>query len=321
MNKIKAYFKGFTKRDYVRYFYHMFLVILGSFLLAFGTGAFLVPYNIVTGGLSGLGIIIQHAVGEETLVVDIVIMIANWVLFFIGLIFLGKKFSLQTLLSVIVYPLALSFILRVLKPENWIQFENVASATSSYDSRLTTLLASVCGSVFVGLGCAITFRGGGSTGGFDVIAFIGQKYLKIKCSVGTFLIDASIILIGLFVLKDISGVIIGIIGAFIVALIIDKVFIGASGSYIAFIVTDKYQEITDCIVKEIDRSTTTLDVVGGYSQEKKKMVKIVFSRKEYTKILEIISKYDTKAFVSITKAHEINGEGFSPLKKNRRNKK
>lgn len=320
MKRIKAYFQGFTKRDYIRYFYHMFLVVLGSFLLAFGTGAFLVPYDIVTGGLSGLGIIIQHAVGEELMIVDIVIMVANWVLFFIGLIFLGKKFSLQTLLSVIVYPLALSFILRVMKPTEWIHLEQMTSS-ATFDPRLTTLLASVCGSVFVGLGCAITFQGGGSTGGMDVIAFIGQKYLKIKCSVGTFFIDATIILVGLFVLGDLTGALIGIIGAFIVALIIDKVFIGSSGSYIAFIVTDHYQEITDCIVKEIDRSTTILDVVGGYTQEKKKMIKIVFSRKEYTKILDIISKYDTKAFVSITKAHEINGEGFSPLTSRKRTKK
>ena len=85
--KIKEHFKNYTKRDYLMMFYHFFLVVIGNFLLAFGTAAFLVPYDIVTGGISGIAIVLQSVIGGENKI-DLYVLILNWVLFFIGLIFL-----------------------------------------------------------------------------------------------------------------------------------------------------------------------------------------------------------------------------------------
>ena len=307
-NKLKNYFKGYTKKDYLKFFYHLFLIFVGNLLLAFGTAAFLVPYDIITGGISGIAIILQSVVGGSNKI-DIYVFVINWVLFFVGLIFLGKKFSLQTLLSVIIYPFALSFIMRVIKPEEWLQFNS--------EGELTTLLAAICGSTFIGLGCAVTFKGGGSTGGLDVLAFIGQKYLKIKCSVTSFVLDALIILGGFIQYKNLTATIIGIIGAFVCALMIEKIFIGSSSTYIANIVSDKWMEINDFIITKMERGCTILNGQGGYSKEERKMIVIAFDIKEYTKLLDAISKIDPRAFVTVTLSHEVNGEGFASFPKSK----
>ena len=306
--KIKEHFKNYTKRDYLMMFYHFFLVVIGNFLLAFGTAAFLVPYDIITGGISGIAIVLQSVIGGENKI-DLYVLILNWVLFFIGLIFLGKKFTLQTLVSVIIYPFALSFIMRVIKPEEWLKFNNI--------DEFNTLLAAICGSVLVGLGCAITFKGGGSTGGLDILAFIGQKYFKIKCSIGAFVIDALIILCGFLVFRNLTSTVIGIIGAFLCSAMIEKVFIGYSSTFVAQIISDKYEEINDFIINTLGRGSTLLEAEGGYSNEHRKVIMVAFDRKEYTYLIENISKIDPKAFITITLSHEVNGEGFASFPKSK----
>ncbi len=315
MNKIKKFFQGYTKKDYFRYFRRLFMIVIGTLFLTFGTAAFLTPYNIVTGGISGIGIVIQNIFfkGDNAQnIVDIVAVALNIITFIVGLIFLGKRFAFQTFLSVIIYSISLPLFMRVLKVDTWINLEVVAD-NMSYDPRMTALLAAICGNVFIGLGCALTFLGGGSTGGVDVFALIGQKYFRIKCAVGTFVIDSIIIAVGFIVTKDASTTMIGIIGAFINAMIIDRILLGSSESFIASIVSDKYQEITTFVIEELDRSTTIIDAIGGYTNGNKKMIQVVFGRKEYTKLIDYIKKIDPSAFVSITRAHEINGEGFHSL--------
>lgn len=316
MAKIKDYFKGYTKQDYLKWIERNLLVIIGSCSLAFGVAAFLVPYNIVTGGISGVGIIIQEAfyAGKEVIVVDIVTAILNVLLFIIGWIFLGKEFSMKTLLSIVIYTISLSLILRVIKPEEWLLLEKNIDGVD-YDPRLTSLLAALCGSFFVGLGCALTFKGGGSTGGVDSLSFIAQKYLKIKCSTASFIIDSSIIAVGMLVSKDIANGIIGIAGAFVTATLIDKVFVSTSESFIVFVISDKYKEIMDFVHSTLDRGTTIIDVTGGYTSKEKKMVKVVIAKNQYPMVINYIKKVDPSAFISVTKAHEITGEGFTSPKK------
>ena len=183
--------------------------------------------------------------------------------------------------------------------------------------EFNTLLAAICGSVLVGLGCAITFKGGGSTGGLDILAFIGQKYFKIKCSIGAFVIDALIILCGFLVFRNLTSTVIGIIGAFLCSAMIEKVFIGYSSTFVAQIISDKYEEINDFIINTLGRGSTLLEAEGGYSNEHRKVIMVAFDRKEYTYLIENISKIDPKAFITITLSHEVNGEGFASFPKSK----
>ena len=304
-DKIKLKLNGYTKKDYLKLLYHFFLIVLGNVSLAFGTAAFLVPNNIVTGGISGIAIVVQSVFFKGTQVTDIVIFILNWTLFVIGLIFLGKKFSLQTLVSVIIYPIVYSLFVRVVKVDTFFHF------ALTNEEGMTKFLAAICGSVFVGLGCAVTFKGGGSTGGVDVITFIVQKYLKIKASITSFVIDAVIIVLGLFVFKDLAGSVIGVIGALVCALMIEKIFIGNSSTYKATIISEKYKEICEFVLNDLERGCTILEGTGAYSGEERKVLQVVFDRKEYTKLMDYIARVDKHAFVTIVLTHDVNGNGFN----------
>lgn len=312
MSNIIGKLKKCSKTKGFQNFYHLAFTIIGTLFLTFGIAAFLTPYNIVTGGLSGIGIVVQNAFFKNSgiNVVDIVAVVLNIATFIIGFIVLGKRFAFQTFVSVIVYAISLPLFMRVLNVDELIKLESISG---TYDPRMTALIAAVCGNAFVGLGCAMTLLVGGSTGGVDVIAVVWQKYFHLKCSTGTFILDSTVIICGLIASRDVALTIIGIIGAFINATIIDRILLGTSKSFIASIISDKYQEITDFVIKELDRSTTIIDAIGGYTKDNKKMIQVVFGRKEYTQLIDCIKKIDPQAFVSITQAHEITGEGFRSL--------
>lgn len=307
--------KNLTKKDIMKNMHHVFLIAVGTIFLTFGTVAFLTPYHIVTGGVSGIAIAIQNAVygtaGDAKNIVDIVAVSLNIILFIIGFFFLGKKFSVQTFLSVLIYTATFPLFIRVFHVDQWF---NLESGYNNVDPRFTILLAALCGNTFVGIGVALTFLGGGSTGGVDVLALLLNKYCKIKTSIATFVIDASVIIIGFIISKDLVTAIVGVIGAFVSALLIDKIFVGTSESFIATIVSDHYEEINDFVIRELDRSTTMINAIGGYSKGDKKMIRVVFGKKEYTQFIDYIRKVDPNAFISIAKAHEIRGEGFTEAK-------
>lgn len=309
--------KNLTKKDIMKNIHHVFLIAVGTIFLTFGTVAFLTPYHIVTGGVSGIAIAIQNAVygtaGDAKNIVDIVAVSLNIILFIIGFFFLGKKFSVQTFLSVLIYTATFPLFIRVLHVDQWFNLES-GFTLEKIDPRFTILLAALCGNAFVGIGVALTFLGGGSTGGVDVLALILNKYWKVKTSIATFIIDASIIIMGFIISKDLVTAIIGVIGAFVSALLIDKIFVGTSESFIATIVSDHYEEINDFVIRELDRSTTMINAIGGYSKGDKKMIRVVFGKKEYTQFIDYIRKVDPNAFISIAKAHEIRGEGFTEEK-------
>ena len=173
-------------------------------------------------------------------------------------------------------------------------------------------ICAVFGGVLVGVGCALTFRGGGSTGGLDVIALIASKYIRrAKSSVMVFVLDAAVVIIGLFVMRDIIHCLLGVTSAFIVAIVIDKVFLGASKAFIAHIVSDKYVEINAAIIERLDRTSTIITSRGGYSGADKYMIMVSFTMPQYAVFMSIIKSIDPDAFVTVHRAHEIDGEGFT----------
>lgn len=304
-------FKKYSKKEILMMLRNIFLVIIGTAILACGSGIFLVPFNLVTGGMSGVAIILDYVLPIKLgnfNSIDLYVTIITWVMYFLGLFLLGKSFAIKTLISAIVYPPMLSLSLRLVESNVFNGFFNLQS---SYP-EIGVVLAALFGGVFVGAGCAITFLGGGSTGGLDILALIICKYVKkIKSSIMIFLIDALIVVGGIFVIKDLVISLLGITSAFICAIVIDKVFLGESKAFIAYIVSDKYDEINEEIINKLDRTTTILDAQGGFSKNKKKVVMISFTMSQYVTLMNIINIVDKYAFVSIQRAHEINGEGWT----------
>lgn len=285
---------------------NILLTVFGTLLLSFATSVFILPYNLVTGGISGLAIIVNYLlpIGEE-----IWIAVFALSLFLLGLLLLSSSFATKTLVSTIVYPIGVSFFSYLVSPD---VLDGFFYLHGSVHNEIGVLLAALFGGVFIGAGCAIAFLGGGSTGGVDVIALIIAKFFKkAKSSVIIFLIDAGIIVIGMFIYRDLVLTLLGIVCAFITALMIDKVFLGRSREFIANIISEKSAEINRQIIDKVDRSTTVINARGGYTGREYDILMVSFTMNQYADILRIVNEVDRNAFVTVHPAHEISGEGFS----------
>ena len=297
-----------TKAELLLQLKNILLVIFGTLVLAFGCAVFVVPFNLVTGGVTGLSIVIDHII-KGAISIDVTIAILTWVMFFLGLAFLGKDFALKTLVSAIVYPTAISLFMRLVDPAVLGGFFNLQT---SAHADIALIISSLFGGLCIGTGCAITFLGGGSTGGVDIIAFILCRFFKSwKSSIVIFIVDTVTILLGMFVLQDLILTLLGIISASVGAIVIDKIFIGRSQAFTAQIVSDKYEEINLAIRNEVRRTTTMISARGGYSGEPKTVLMVTFTMRQYAYLMNAIKRIDKNAFVSISRAHEINGEGFT----------
>lgn len=301
-----------SKKEWLRLGKNIGLVVLGTLVLAFGSAVFILPMNIVSGGVTGLAVILKLLLPFEFITIELIVFVLTWTLFLAGLLILGKAFAVKTLISTVLYPPCVSLFLRLVDPDVLNGFFCLAN---NEHTELALILCASMGGVFVGLGCALTFIGGGSTGGVDIIAFaICKLFSRLKSSSVIFVVDASIIVMGMFVLGDLVISLLGILSAFIAAVMVDKVFLGGRAAFMAHIITERYEDINARIIEKLDRTTTILEATGGFSQKGKKVLMVSFDMSQYAELLSIIGKYDARAFVIIHRVHEINGEGWGTLK-------
>ena len=258
------------------------MIELGTLIFALSVGMFILPGRILTGGVAGITSLLAPFVpfSEDFMNIGI-----NTFLFIIGSIFLGREFFTNTLIYSISYPFALLFVTRVL-PDT---------------IDIDPLLASVYGGILGGLAIGIMFRNGGSSGGTDVIALLAEKFT-----------DTVTVLTGLY-LYGLNAVLIGLISVFLLTLTLNwslNIYGGIQAKRFE-IISDQYDKIAGDIHSSLNRGTTILDVQGGYTGNKKKMLLAVVSEDQSNQVKEIIDKYDPEAFVIISEAKDVNGEGFT----------
>ena len=288
---------------------NILLTVVGTLILSFGAAIFLLPFELVTGGVSGLAIVIKALIPSDLISVDLLVTILSWTLFLLGLIFLGKDFAAKTLVSTIVFPLGISLFMKLASPD---VLGGVLCMTATKYAELPLILSATVGGAFVGTGCAITFLSGGSTGGVDIIAFLLCKIFKrLKSSVAIFLVDAVIVLLGVFLLRDLVLSLLGVLSAMISAVMVDKIFLGGSSAFVAQIVTDHGEEVNRAIIDEAGRTSTIFEARGGYSGMDKKMLTVTFNMRHYRRLMDVIRRADPAAFITIWRAHEIHGEGWT----------
>lgn len=294
-------------------------VIIGSVILAIGVGLFVKPFSLVTGGVSGFSIALASyfrgllMIGEVDMTMELFTTSITWLLFLVGVIFLGKEFAVKTLLSSAVFTITLP-VVTYCSEVGFNGFFDITTYTSMAGERdyALAIISAVFAGVVIGFGCALTFRGGGSSGGFDVIALIIEKHVRgAKKSVLVFIFDAGVVLFGAFALEDLVMTLLGVTSAFVNALVIDKCFIGEKRAFIANIISDKSEEIRNKIIEKIDRTCTIINAVGGFTGEEREMIMVSFTMPEYANLITIIKSVDKNAFVTIHRAHEIDGEGFT----------
>ncbi len=298
-----------TKRKIFPMFKNIGLTILGTLILAFGTSVFIIPFDLVVGGMSGFAIVLVKIIPFDFVTVDILITVMTWSLFLLGFLVLGKSFAAKTLVSTVIYPPFITLFSKLCDPD---VLNGVFHLKDSPHGDIVLLISALFGGVLIGLGCAIAFIGGGSTGGTDVIAFVICKFIKrLRSSVVIFIVDSLPIILGIFILNDLVLTLIGIISVFVSALMVDKIFVGGQKALTAQIISEEYNKISQEIIEKMERTTTLVNVTGGYSKKSKTMLVVTFSMRQYSELLSIINRNDKNAFVTVSKAHEINGEGWT----------
>lgn len=280
-----------TKKEFL-------MILLGVTILALGINWFTSPLGLVTGGLSGVTIIVKE-VSEKTLGFGIPLWITNFVLniplFAISIRQRGFKFAKKSLWSVVLLTCALwytEFIPNLL------------------DVQGDLLLGGVFGGAIIGLGIGIVLKAGATTGGTDMLATIIKfKHSRFPIAKVMLCIDALIILAGMLIFGSMKAMY-AIIAVFITSKVITWVLEGLNYAKAAFIMSEKNEEIAHAIMNKIPRGVTGIKAKGMYTKADKDMLFVVVSQKEITRLREMVREIDANAFVTIADVREVLGQGF-----------
>lgn len=271
-----------------------FEILSGSFLTALGFNMFLNPNDIASGGVAGISIIIKHLLGVQPALTQ---WFLNIPLFILGLVFLGKVYAMRTVSGSFFLPL---FIFLTSK---------VPSITAN------PLLAAIYGGLVVGIGLGLVFKGNASTGGLSIIASIVNKYTGFSIGKCQMLTDACVVISASLVFKP-DKVLYALISIFVTSRAIDLIQLGFTNSKVAFVVSDKSDEISQLILKTLNRGLTKLSGLGGYTDENRTVLMVVMEQAEITRFKNMVESIDPNAFIIISNTHEVLGKGFN-IQKNK----
>lgn len=268
-------------------------IALGSFIYACGISLFLDPNNLAPGGASGLAIIFNRITGLET---GTIYFIINVPIMLLGLWKYGVKFIATTFFSILINS----------------YFTNMLAGVGALTSD--PLIATMAGSVLVGVGVAIVFKSRATTGGTDIIVkVLHDKYKHIKTGVIFLLTDIVIVAFSGFVFKDINIIMYALISVFVQGKVLDMVLYGGDEAKLFYIISDKPQAISERILKEIDITATFLQGKGAYTGKEKQVILCVARKQQGPAIEEIVKSEDKDAFMIISSANEIYGEGYKNI--------
>ncbi len=275
----------------------LLVVILGNVILAFGVTAFILPNDVLTGGLAGIAVALEPIFHlEPTLVINVMTVL----LFFVGLLFLGKRFAVKTLVSSICYPLLISLF-------SWIIDTRFPPGYFVMDRYLATIY----GGILMGCGVGLIFRCGASSGGMDIPPLVLHKYTHLPLSTLVLITDALTVLLGVAA-YGFQAALVGIISVFLSSVAIDKMLtLGAIKSKNCMIISERYEEMLAFIHQELYRGTTILQGRGGFTKEHRPVIMVVVSKKQYPMLEHEVLRVDPNAFIIVTDTDEVHGLGFT----------
>ena len=289
------------------------LVALGITLYVTGWVIFLIPNNLVGGGVTGIGTIIQYATGFN---VGYSFFIINGILLVIAFFVMGSGFGGKTIMAIIIASVGLR-VLPGLVPES-------ISQSLAIDNG--KLLSTIIGAIMSGIGIGMSMSQGGSTGGTDIIALMVNKYKNISPGRMILLIDVVIIVSSFFVpsykvdgslvpwTDKFTGVIYGLILVTVCGNVVDIYLSGTKQAVQLFIFSHKYEEIADCITKNLHRGVTVLPAKGWYTKEESHVLMIMTRKTDLNLVLRYIKSIDPNAFLSVASISGVYGNGFEAIK-------
>jgi len=277
--------KKLKKKDYVRllYFFGGLTIFSASFTF------FLLPNNLVFGGVSGLSIIFKELFNFNT---SLFVLIVSLFLLILSYLVLGKQKTAGSVMGSLLLPLFLE-MMRVIS--DLIKYQN---------SDL--LICAIFGGVFAGMGLGLVYKAGFTTGGTDILNQIIHKIFKLSIGKAMLLTDGLIVTSSVFVF-GFTRSLYAIMVLYIITVMTDRVILGVSKSKAFYIVTDKTSDVKKFIINELSHSVTVFDAVGGFKGKDKKVIFCVIPTREYFKLKEGINKIDDEAFFVVTDSYEVVG--------------
>lgn len=282
--------KGSAWKDYM-------LIILGTAVMAVSINSVFDPIGMVTGGFSGIAIMVKHLTQDMFnggIPLWLTTLILNIPVFIIGIMMRGLSFFRKSLVGTV----SLSVWLYVLP------------VFPIIDQDL--ILAALYGGVLQGIGIGLAFMGRGTTGGSDMVAaLIQMKFRHYSISHILQFVDGFIVTLGAFVF-GISKVLYAIVAIFVISKVSDGLLEGLKFSRAAFIITEEYEIVADALMQRLKRGVTGIAIKGMYSKGDKQMLFCVVSKKQIVELKDLVVELDSRAFVIVTDAREVLGEGFIP---------
>ena len=268
------------------------LTTIGTALTAIALEYFFFPSDIAAGGVSGIGLVINKLLGLDT---SIVVLVLNISLFILAFLVLGKSFGAKSIYATIMLSVFMWIIERFFTPG--VLTENM-------------FLASFFGSIILGMGAAIVFHQGASTGGTSIIASIISKFTPIGIGISVLLTDSFVCILAISVFGVDKGLF-GFFSVILIGLVIDKFIDGFNTCKQVFIITSKEKAIVNHIIKNIDRGCTVLNGHGGYTGSDVKIIYTVLNSNEFIALKKDVKEIDPDAFVTVNESTEVLGKGFT----------
>jgi len=284
-----------TRRSVLDYL----LIIIGAFILAAGFVFFINPYNIVPGGVYGIGIVVHHLIPEVP--VGTFGLVLNVPLTILGIKILGARFGLKTVIGMVLTTIFMDTLTYFIGENDPLGLQD------------DLLLSCVFGGIVIGFGLGLIFKAKATSGGSDIVAMIGAKFSKISVGQMLIIVDSIIVLLGLIIFKDWKIPLYSWIVIFITGKVIDVTIDGLNYERALVIVSDKHALIKEKILNTLERGGTYLNGEGMFSGIEKRVIFTVVTRREVSALQEMINKIDPNAFMAVMETSEIIGEGFKSL--------
>lgn len=271
-------------------------ILIGTAIYAFGLHYFVLPNQLMEGGVTGIAVLLNYAAGWP---LSISTLLLNIPLFFLGWKALGRGQMIYTLVGVVSLSCFLALMEQLIGLEWLVPFQS----TNDY------MLAALYAGVTLGTGLGIVFRFGGTTGGVDIVARILTRSKGI--SMGQIILTLDAVIIGVSILYiSVEKVLYTLVTVFIASKLIDFIQDGAYAAKAFSIITEQGSVMSKQITIELDRGVTLIPAKGAFSGQQKEVVYCVVQRQEIRRLKTIVRKIDPRAFIVINEVHDVFGEGF-----------
>ena len=294
------------------------IITLGLMIYTFGWSAFMLPAQIVGGGVSGMSAILsfvsRNTLGFE-LPIGVLNLIFNGILVAIGFKVLGSKFGANTIYGIVMSSVFFIMWQQGLHVGGEFDPEQGKYVNTLFDiEKFGVFMCAVIGGACCGAGIGMSFIMGGNTGGTDIIALIVSKYHNISPGRVIMLIDVVIVGCSDLISHKIDNVVCGYVVMLVMTAVLDAVLDGNKQSYQIMVFSLKNEEIGAAVTKEVGRGATLLDAEGCYSHQGQKVLLMMVHRTDKPHVMQIIHRIDDNAFISVSKAEGVYGKNFEKLK-------